>query len=198
MENIAIIAGTQNTASVVQFSRLLYAALHAIQPAALITSADRHRVSTLASQEGVQRTVLVGDSFAAGWNEKLLDVVETLERSDAERRGAAGGERLRDAAERERLRAAERSAVRDSARNRVSAGERRRGERRILRAKDRGVEAGAVAIVSSGCWIAANSLRRRSITWSFIAIPRGSTSAPIGATCGDWRAISPIPRWGWC
>lgn len=75
VENIAVIAGTQNTASLTQFSRLLYAALHAIQPAALITSADRHRVSTLASQEGVQQTVLVGDSFAAGWNEKCLDVV---------------------------------------------------------------------------------------------------------------------------
>lgn len=80
MENIAILAGTQNTASLTQFSRLLYAALHAIQPAALITSADRHRVSTLASQEGVQQTVLVGDSFAAGWNEKCLDVVGTAGR----------------------------------------------------------------------------------------------------------------------
>ena len=82
VENIAIIAGTQNTASLTQFSRLLYAALHAIQPAAQITSADRHRVSTLASQEGVQQTVLVGDSFAAGWNEKCLDVVGMAERSE--------------------------------------------------------------------------------------------------------------------
>ena len=75
MQNIATIAATQNSSSLACFSRLLYSALNAIQPANYVTSADRKRASHLAFQEGARRTVIVGDGTVKGWNQQQLYIV---------------------------------------------------------------------------------------------------------------------------